>query len=82
MAPIATQNALMLKNVRAQITRRAVDSSMLNVTVSGSVVHITGVLRPLRGFNVDLRDEMNIISQILRQRSEIQEVVWDVTLRV
>ena len=58
----------MAKMARVQITRRTIDSSMLNVTVSGGVVHITGVLRPLREYpNVDLKEEMNHISQILRE---------------
>jgi hypothetical protein len=73
----------MAKLARVQITRRTIDSSMLNVSVSGGVVYITGVIRPLREYpDVDLKEEMNHIAQILRQKEGIQDVVWDVTQRV
>lgn len=83
MSTNAHQFKEMAKQARAQITRRSVDASELSVTVSGSVVHITGVIRPLRGQpGVDLKEEMNQISQILRQKAGISDVVWDVTMRV
>jgi osmotically-inducible protein OsmY len=79
---MASQYAAQTKLVRAQITRRNVDSSGLNVQVSGSTVYLTGVLRVLRTHaNVNLQDEMNQISQILKQQAGIREVVWDVSLR-
>ena len=83
MATNAHQFKEMAKMARSQITRRSVDASELSVTVSGSTVHITGVLRALRGQpNVDLKEEMHQISQSLRQKAGISEVVWDVTTRV
>ena len=71
------------KLVRSQIARRAVDTSLLSVNVVGGVVHLIGVLRPIRGNpNIDLKEEMNHITSILRQKAGIREVVWDVSLRV
>jgi hypothetical protein len=80
---LANQFALLTKQARAQVTRRSVDASELTVTVNGTVVHITGVIRPLRSQpNVDLKSEMELISQSLRQRSGISDVVWDVVQRL
>ncbi len=80
---MANQFAALAKTARVQISRRSIDSSLLNVTVNGNVVHITGVIRPLRDHpNVDMKEEMNCISQILRHQAGIHEVVWEVSTRV
>ncbi|HZT41155.1 MAG TPA: BON domain-containing protein [Chthonomonadaceae bacterium] len=71
-----------MKKVRAQLARRYIDTSNLNVTISGGNVHMTGAIRKLRAHpNVDLKTEMDQISQILRHIPGIREVVWDVALR-
>lgn len=71
-----------VKLVRAQLNRRPIDCGQLSISVNGSVIYITGVVRALRGHeSMDLRDEMNTISNILRQRMGVAEVVWDVTIR-
>lgn len=80
---MANDNALVTKMVRGQIGRRTIDASQLIIQVSGGVVHFGGVLRPLRSSgNMDMQQEMNNISTILRQKPGIKEVVWDVTLRL
>ncbi|HLK59729.1 MAG TPA: hypothetical protein VKU00_24420 [Chthonomonadaceae bacterium] len=79
---MALENAGLTKIVRAQIARRSIDTSLLSINVIGGVVHLIGVLRPVRGNpNIDLTEEMNHISTILRQKGA-REVVWDVSLRV
>jgi len=79
---VALENAGLTKIVRAQIARRSIDTSLLSINVIGGVVHLIGVLRPVRGNpNIDLTEEMNHISTILRQKGA-REVVWDVSLRV
>ena len=80
---MASELAAMTKLARTQITRRPIDSSLLNVSVNGSVVYITGVLRKLRTHpDVNLEEEKGHIAASLRQRLGVHEVVWDVTLRV
>lgn len=80
---MSAENKEMLKRVRGQISRRYVDASMVNVHVSGGVVTLTGIIRHLRTYpNVELREEMEQISKILRSQSGIREVVWDVTIRL
>jgi hypothetical protein len=72
----------MARAVRSQIIRRPVDASQLSVLVIGSNVHITGVIRPLAGHReLDMKSEMNTISDILKSRGGISDVVWDVTIR-
>ena len=79
---MAGHSAQLAKMARMELTRRTIDSSMLNVVVHGSTVQITGVIRPLRGHNnIDLKEEMGLISNIIRQRLGVHEVVWDVTIR-
>lgn len=71
-----------VRRVRAEIGRRYVDSSMVEVRVVGGIVHLTGILRPLRGHpDVDLKLEMDHIADILRQRPGIREVLWEVSVR-
>jgi hypothetical protein len=71
-----------VKKVRSQIGRRYVDASLLTVNVVGGVVHLTGVIAKLRTHpDIELREEMERISHILRQQPGIRDVVWDVTQR-
>jgi hypothetical protein len=80
---MANTNSAMTKMVRGQIGRRLIDATQLVIQVSGGVVHFGGVLRPMRASgNVDMQQEMNNISTILRTKPGVKEVVWDVTLRL
>jgi hypothetical protein len=68
--------------VRGQIARRYVDTSMLDVRVSHGIVHLTGVIRALRTHkDMDLKKEMDVISTILKGKSGIRDVVWEITQR-
>jgi hypothetical protein len=70
------------RKVRAQIARRYIDTSMLNISVHGASVHLVGAIRILRTHpNVDLKAEMDTISTILRTVPGVREVVWDVSQR-
>ncbi len=76
-------NSALTKVVRGQIGRRLVDASGLIISVTGGMVRIGGVLRPLRGAaNQDMHVEMAAITTILRARPGIRDVVWEVTLRL
>ena len=70
------------KKVRSQIARRYIDASLLNVSVYGGSVHLVGAIKTLRSHqNIDMKSEMETISQILRTIPGIREVVWDVSVR-
>jgi hypothetical protein len=80
--PVPAENAPATRAARAEVTRRLVDSSMLEVRVVGTVAYLTGVIRNLRGHpEVDLKHEMEIISHNLRGRAGIREVVWEAQVR-
>jgi hypothetical protein len=79
---MSTENKELVRKIRGQIARRYVDSSMLNVHCVGGSVHLSGVLRIIRTHaNVNLKEEMETISTILRTVPGVRDVVWDVTLR-
>ena len=70
------------KMVRGQIARRYIDTTQLDIRVSHGVIRFTGVIRALRTHkDMDLKKEMDVISTILRGKSGIREVVWDITQR-
>ena len=69
------------RKARCEITRRYVDSSMLDVSVMHGVIYLRGSLRPLRGHGeVDLKHEAEVISQVLHRMSGIRQVVWEAEL--
>ena len=79
---MSVENKDLQKKVRGQIARRYVDASLVNVTCSGGNVHLTGVLKGLRTHaGVNLKDEMENISKLLRTIPGVRDVVWDVSLR-
>lgn len=79
---MSTENKELGKKIRGQIARRYVDASMVNVNCVGGTVYLTGVLKVLRtNANVDLKEEMENISKVLRTVPGVREIVWDVTRR-
>ena len=72
----------LVKKIRGQIARRYIDSSMVNISVVGGTVYLTGVLHKLRTApDVDLKAEMEQIGKILRTVPGVRDVIWDVTQR-
>ena len=76
------EDAAHTKMVRGQIARRYVDTTQLDIRVSHGIVRLTGVIRALRTHkDMDMKKEMELISTVLKGKSGIREVVWDVTQR-
>jgi hypothetical protein len=70
------------RTVRAQITRRYLDSSQLEVRVMHGVAYLRGVISHLRSHpDINLEHEKEVISHSLRGRNGIREVIWEVTIR-
>ncbi|MCS6919878.1 MAG: BON domain-containing protein [Fimbriimonadales bacterium] len=67
--------------VLREISKRHVDSSRLDVQVFHGVVYLRGTVSGMRGHNVDIKAEMEVIRRILRQRPGIRDVVLDVIYR-
>lgn len=75
------EDAEMTRSIRRDISRRYVDSTNVDVRVMHGVVYLRGRLDYLRGYeNIDLREEIEIIIRILRQRPGIRDVVNEMDL--
>lgn len=74
------EDAEMTRMVRREINRRYVDSNNMDVKVMHGIVYLRGYLAHLRGHDTDLREELDIILRILRQKPGIRDVVCEVGL--
>lgn len=67
--------------VLREINKRHLDTSLMDVHVMHGVVYIRGTVRGIRGHNVDVKQELEIIRRILRQKPGIRDVVIDAIVR-
>lgn len=74
------EDAELTRMAQREIARRFIDASRLDVKVLHGVVYLTGEIRGLRGYNTDLKEELDTIYKILRQRPGIRDVVIDVRI--
>lgn len=75
------EDAHMTRLVQREITRRYIDSTGLNVKAIHGVVYLRGYIRKLRGHNVDLEHELEIIDRVLRGRPGVRDVIIEVDIR-
>ncbi|MCL6518951.1 MAG: hypothetical protein K6T99_03910 [Armatimonadetes bacterium] len=75
------EDVQMTRLVQREIGRRYIDSRQLDVRVIHGVVYIRGIVRKIRGHDVSLEAEMEIIRRILRSKPGIRDVIMDVTYR-
>jgi len=69
------------KTVWREFARRPVDISLMSIVVIHGVVYLRGQVKAMRGHNLDLRSEMEIIAKALKQRPGIRDVIMDLTYR-
>jgi len=67
--------------VRREMARRPLDTSMVQVSVSHGVIYLRGTLRAVRGHDLDLEHEINILQTILKQKAGIRDVVSELQTR-
>lgn len=67
--------------VRKEFARRPIDTSLMTISIVHGVVYLRGSVKPMRGHTFDMKEELEILSKILRQRPGIRDVVIDVTRR-
>ncbi|GIV09173.1 MAG: hypothetical protein KatS3mg020_0249 [Fimbriimonadales bacterium] len=67
--------------VLREISKRHIDSSRMDVQVFHGVVYLRGTVSGMRGHDIDIKAEMEVIRRILRQRPGIRDVVLDVIYR-
>lgn len=71
-----------LKLVRKELARRPIDISLLNIQYLHGIVRLSGQVKAMRGHEMDLKAEMELIAKILKQRPGIRDVVLDCIYRV
>lgn len=76
---MAVGDAECTRMVQRELSRRYVDTSLMDIRVIHGVVYMRGIMRRLRTHpNVDLERESEIIRKILRQKPGIRGVIWEV----
>ena len=70
------------KAARAELAKRAIDTTMADLRCLHGVLYIRGTVRPYRGANItDIKSEMEIIARVLRQKADIRDVILECTFR-
>ena len=63
---------------RCELTKRGIDIGKADLRMLRGVLHIKGAVSVMRGVAVkDLRNEMEHIRLLLRQKSDIRDVILD-----
>lgn len=78
---MSVEDARQTRMVQREISKRNLDITMMDIHVHHGVVYLRGSIRPLRGQNIDMKHEFNIISHILRGCPGIRDVVNEVHIR-
>lgn len=74
------EDAMLTRMVQREIGRRYIDATRLDVKAFHGIVYLRGQIKGLRGHNVDLKAELEVINRILRGRPGIREVIIDVQI--
>jgi hypothetical protein len=61
--------------VRRELARRPIDCSMVEIHVTHGIVYLRGVVRAVRGHDIDLQQEISILTTVLRQKQGIRDVI-------
>lgn len=77
---MSLQDAQMARMAQREITRRAIDTSKLDVRCTHGVVHLRGTIARLHGHDVDLKHELEVVARTLRGRPGVRDVVIEVDL--
>ena len=75
------EDASMTRLVQREVSRRYIDATRLDVKAIHGVIYLRGSIAKLRGHDVDLRKELEVIHRVLRGKSGIRDVIIDVTFR-
>lgn len=64
-----------------EISRRFIDITKLDIKAMRGVVYLRGQIKKLRGHDVDLKHEMEVIRRVLHSKPGIRDVIIDVDLK-
>lgn len=75
-------DSAMTREVLRDISKRPLDISELQVDVLHGVVHLRGRIDRIRGYisDIDLQQEVYIITKLLRQKSGVRDVICEVEI--
>lgn len=78
--PVADKD-LAIRCRREFIRRQGLDSTLIEVSAIQGVVTIRGELRPVRGQDIDLQHELEVIMQSIRRIPGVRDVRSEVGVR-
>jgi hypothetical protein len=78
---MSTDQKQMQMMVRRELARRPLDGSMVQISVTHGVVYLRGTIRAMRGHDIDVLQEIAILSTVLRQRAGVRDVVSELQTR-
>jgi len=67
--------------IKREISRRFINAAGLDVKSTHGVVYLRGYIQALRGHDMDLKHELEVIHRILRTKPGIRDVIIDVDIR-
>ena len=67
--------------VRREFARRPLDLSQVDIYANHGVVYLRGTIRVMRGHSIDLRQELSILENVLKQKPQIRDVINELQLR-
>jgi len=70
-----------MRLVRKELARRPIDLTLAQIFISHGIVRVGGQVRAMRGHEMDLKAELELIAKILRTKPGIRDVVIDAILR-
>lgn len=76
-----TGDAETTRMVQREISRRFINAAGLDVKSTHGVVYLRGYIQRLRGHDMDLKHELEVIHRILRTKPGIRDVIIDVDIR-
>jgi osmotically-inducible protein OsmY len=63
------------RSCQREVTRRYVDSNRMEIKVVNGICYLNGEIRPVRGVEVDLESEIEMIERLLKALPGIKDVV-------
>ncbi|UCH35501.1 MAG: BON domain-containing protein [Armatimonadota bacterium] len=63
------------RDIQKELVKRDIENELIQVQVYNYVVYLEGELRAIRGTNIDLRREREIIEEIVRKLKAVRDVV-------
>ena len=67
----------LVRTIRRELSRFSLDISETIVASTHGIVHLNGRVRPIRGHEHDLTEEITKVHRVLRQRPGVRDVILE-----